>query len=440
MGNLTDELSLYSSLNDKTVIHTNNIQKNINGDNAENIADGYVDAFSTDSPLDDSEIFDSGIQDLDGFQFVAGEISSDQNGTFKGEWYDDIQGTNLLRSFEAPYQSANGLSFLSVPKLSQFFRITFENNSGVNQSYIHIRLKVSNTSYSPQLIQADQFLPTNAIASVVRSILTGKNAVGDFVNVGTNDVGALNTSDFLLDVVQGKYPTYKSGLKFGRNPDIDANSVPEDIFNGSGAYQGQPTTGIAETVDVTSTESVDNSSGAGARTLKLEGLDIDGNSINEIITLDGIAPVTSSLSYWRLSRAYVLTAGSLGYNNGTITINHTTTTANVFANIATQTNQTAVCADTVPKGKKRIVLFLGCEIARANGSAGSSNARFLVREQGSVFRAIINTEITTAFPYENSLKTGLVFPELTDMKWQIFDVSDNSTIATASFEFIDIDV
>ena len=411
-----------------------------NGDVVPSFTGGIKSEFSSNTALLNGESFNSGIVDLNGYQFLAGEIFADKDGTFTGTWYDDIIGSNVMRVFTAPYTAANGLSFLSVPVLSKYFSLSFENNSGEDQTAFNMRVNLTNESYSPQLIQVDQFLPTNAIATVTRSVITALGTDGTYKNIGSNDVGALNTSSFLLDVASGKYPTYKAGTKFGSNSEVDTNSDPEDVWNGGGIYTGQPTTGIAQTVTIESSDSSDNSTGSGARTVRILGLDIDGNNIEEVLTLNGTSLVTSSNQYWRLSRAIVLTAGSDGYNNGELIIKHSVATTNVFAVMPQFANQTAIAADTVPKGKTRIILSISSQIARANGSAGSANVRLLAREPGATFRAIRNAEVTTAYPYLSKLETGIVLEELTDIKWQVFSVSDQDTVCTAEFEYIDIDI
>lgn len=414
--------------------------KNPNGESKQEITGGYKDEFSTDETLLNGAVFNSEIQDLDGYQFLSSEIASDKDGLIEGTWFDDAIGSNVLREFTAPYNSSNGLSFLAVPKLSRYFRLKFTNNSGENQSYLHIRVRLSNDSYSPQLIQVDQFLPTNSIATISRSVITGKSSDGNFVNIGANDVGALNTSSFLLDVGRNKYSSYQSGVKFGRNSDIDTSTNPEDIWNGGDLYTGMPSDFVSDTLDIFSSSNSDSSSGSGARSVKIIGLDSLGIKQEEILVLNGTSVVTSLNSYSRMSRMQVLSAGTDEFNNGEITARHTSNSDNVFAVMPEQSNQTAICADTVPANKRRIILTLKCEISRANGSAGSANVRFLTRENGSVFRAIRNSEVTTAFPYLSDIKTGILLEPLTDMKWNVFSVSDNNTVATGEFEYIDIDL
>ena len=360
-------------------------------------------------------------------------------GTLVGTWYSDEAGLNPIRSFTLPYNPENiTLSLTGSEIFSNYLRYTFTNDSGEDQEQFLIKTNFSNVPLSGQLLQLDQFVPTNVLATLARSILTGISAEGVYGNVGINDVGALNTSDFILDVVRGKYPSYSYNVKFGRNSDIDIGSSPEDVWNGGGLYTGFNAT-AAETVTVVSANNTDRPASTGAHTIELIGLDSDYNRQTEILTLNGTSAVTSVNNYIRLNRVKILTAGTGGQNAGEITVRQSTTTANIFAVMPQGTNQTAICADTVPAGKTRYILNLNAEMSRANGSAGSANVRFLVRELGGVFRALKNSEVTNSLPYNPQRMGALEVPEKSDVKWQIASVSDNNTVVTAEFEYIDID-
>ncbi len=389
--------------------------------------------------LADGEELDSGWIDMEGTDKIQFSGSSSASGMTS----NIISRANENQTpLETPVTYEDGTFYLfNIICRQRYMRFKWTNNTGSTVTNVSLEIKQSFGSSDKLSVLPVGVQPTDfSQAALTQSILRGRNSDGDYVNIGANDVGALNTSSFLIDVARNKYPTYTAGLKFGRNSDIDVGSDPEDVWNGGSLYTGQPTTGIAETIDVFSDDSDDTSTGSGARTIRLLGLDIDGEPITEELTLNGTTAVTSTLEYWRLPRIQVLTAGTDGENQGEITARHTTTTANVFAVMPAFANQTAICADTVPAGKRRIILALNCHIARANGSAGSANSRFLVREQDAVFRAIKNIEVTTAFPYDSDIKTGIVLEPLTDMKWQIFSVSDNNTVATAEIEYIDIDI
>ncbi len=430
----------YGKFDSEGNVKVNQRATNPNGNIVEVTTSGTKVEFSTDTPLGVGETFDSGVVYLNGFGFLSAELTADSDGFVEGIWYGDEAGTQILRTFTSPYISSNGLAFLSVPVLAEYFKLRFTNNSGVAQTFIRTRIKLTNESLSPQLLQVDQFLPTNAICSVTRSVLTGRNPEGIYTNVGTNEVGALNISSFLLDVAAGKYPSYASGTKFGRNSEIDTGTAPEDVWDGVGNYTGLPTTGTATTLSIFSSSALDTSAGTGARTVRISGLNASYEPISEIVTLNGTTPVITTNSYWRQSRAEVVTAGSTGFNQGAITSHWTGTPSQIFMNLPIGSNQTAIAADTVPAGKVRIILGMKVSMARSTGLAGSANVRFLTRELSGVFNAIRNTEITNSLAYNSELRAGILLPEKTDMKWQVYSVSDNKTIVTAEFEFIDIDM
>jgi hypothetical protein len=108
--------------------------------------------------------------------------------------------------------------------------------------------------------------------------------------------------------------------KFGSNLDIDTNSDPETIWSTGGLYQFPSSAGQ---ISIVSSSSDDTSTGTGARTVLVQGLDENYNEVEETFTLNGVSAVTSSSSSWiRAHRAKVLSAGTGEVNAGTITITH----------------------------------------------------------------------------------------------------------------------
>ena len=150
---------------------------------------------------------------------------------------------------------------------------------------------------------------------------------------------------------EGRYSDRLLVHKFGENPDVDG---AEDIWEGQtvhGDYTGFPTSGTAETIDVSSSLAADtNTSGTGAWTIRLYGLDANWEIQEETITMNGTNKVTSSGTYQRAFRIIVLTAGSGGTNAGVITAQHTTTTANVFCAVPAGEGRTRLALYTIPAG------------------------------------------------------------------------------------------
>lgn len=134
---------------------------------------------------------------------------------------------------------------------------------------------------------------------------------------------------------------YTSIYKFGRNDSVGAT---ETLISGNGIYGLPPT---AQTIDVVSDSPAnDNPAGIGARTIHIFGLDANYDEIDEIVEVGG----TSLLSYIRVFRAHVETAGNLdptgGANVGTITMKQTGGIDMVV--IEPNDGQTLVACYTIP--------------------------------------------------------------------------------------------
>ena len=370
-------------------------------------ADGA--AFSEDESLGADGVFLSPWTDSDGWNSIEVFVTTDAISAFGGieiEFTDDVQdATPTVRATKtynfSEQDIVDGFKVIRVPTILDGYRVRYTNGSTA-QSNLYI----------------ESALRTNA------------------ENIRFNDGGALLVSDFKTEVAQEKVSNYSINTKFGRNPDSDTGTTPETIWNLGGVYNGYPS--AASIVEINSSSGNDTSAGTGARTLTVKGLDSDFNPIEETVTLNGTTRVNTVNSYIRLFRAYIESAGSGGTNAGDINVRQVDDTSVVFAGVPTGTGQSTVAADTVPNGKKRIILGLYSAITRANGSAGSANHQFRIKEEGKPFRAVRNIDISTSFAYQQ--QSYIVLPAKTDMEWTVTFISDNNTISTGEFEYIDIDV
>lgn len=396
---------------------------------------------SSSTPLGIGASYNTGILDLDGLSNIYTLIRTDVSGTFIGTWYADLAGTQVVRTFTVPFTILNEGVFNGVQKLSNYFSLTYTND-GVAQTAFIFELYGSNVPLSAQHLLIEGFVPSNTIGQVVKAVLAGKNDSGLYQNVEINDVGALNTSSFLLDVARQRFDTYRINTKFGRNNEINnsgSRTAPADIWSGGGSYTGFPITGAATTLAISSASASDTSAGTGARTIILEGLDTDYNPISETITMNGTTTVTSIHSYWRMSRAKVVTAGSVQTNVGQISAAWTGTPAQIFMAMPADAGQTAICCDTVPAGKTRYILQLQTSLVRSSGAAGSANMQFQVRELGGAWQTKRFPAISDGSPYSPIIDASIIIPEKSDVRWRCQAVSDNASIISAEFEYIDID-
>jgi len=245
----------------------------------------------------------------------------------------------------------------------------------------------------------------------------------------------ITTKDFKLEVAKGNVPNNSTFEKFGKNPDVDTVSSPEDIWNGGGDYTGQPT-GSAETLEIFSSDANDTIAGTGARTVRISNL-LDGTgaqAADVVVNMNGVTAVSLGAgTYNRSSRMKVLTAGSGGENAGELTLRHTTTTTNIFAVMPAAFNQTEIAAYTVPLGFTLYVERISFELVRANGTAGSATVSFRCRPDGGVYDTVVSPAISTAFAYVFANNGYYKFNALDDLKCRVDDVSDNNSIITAEF-------
>lgn len=256
-----------------------------------------------------------------------------------------------------------------------------------------------------------------------------------------NAGGALLTANFGAEVALGVVSKHEGANLEGRNGDIDTTSTPEDIFLGSGTYAGFPT-GAPETAEIFSSSANDTSAGTGARTVEIRGLASKTATeyTTETLTMNGTTAVTSTGTWYRINRVRVLTAGSNGANVGTLTVRHTTTTANIFAQVTADFGHSAVAALTVPASTTLLINRIRLALSRANGSAGSAQVVMQTRavDSGS-WQSVRIFELTQANAPNFALEVPLVIPAQTDIRFRCLSVSDNNTIITAFLDGIFVD-
>ena len=221
--------------------------------------------------------------------------------------------------------------------------------------------------------------------------------------------------------------------KFGMNTDVDSNK--ETIWDGGGIYSYIST---AETVAVTSTAGADSAAGTGARTVEIQGLDVNHTLVYETLTVGGGA---GTQEFLRIFRAKIVTAGTSGINEGTVSIT-SSDTSTVLAQIGVDGNgsnaagrgQTFMALYTVPAGKTAYLTQWTVGCGKQNTDAV---ATFLARPEGSAWNAkdIITVSATT---YAKDYKIPLQFTEKTDIEIRAYSTTNNSLVSS-TFNLLLID-
>ena len=115
-------------------------------------------------------------------------------------------------------------------------------------------------------------------------------------------------------VARGKIPGATTWNKWGYNPDVDVGT--ETIWT-----QGGLLTPIvsAETMNIASTSTADDSGSTGATAIIIQGVDENYESQIEVVTMDGTTNVETTGSWLGVNRMAIYTAGTGQTNAGIIT-------------------------------------------------------------------------------------------------------------------------
>lgn len=126
---------------------------------------------------------------------------------------------------------------------------------------------------------------------------------------------------FNLNIRFGEYPRYSTNAIIAQS-----ESVGTGFQNIAGAISTiyYPSSGV--TLGVSSTDPDDNSTGNGARSIRIEGLDENYVEQLEFINMSGTGVVSTTKKYFRVNSALTFSAGSSQHNEGDIYIADATDT------------------------------------------------------------------------------------------------------------------
>lgn len=227
-------------------------------------------------------------------------------------------------------------------------------------------------------------------------------------------------------------------LKFGANTDVDAATAAEDITDAGGTYPGHPTSGVAETATVTSDNAADAPGGIGARVLRIEGLDADWLEQREDLTLAGLTPVTGTAVWQRIFRARVIDSGTAANNEGTLTVTHSATTANVFTAIAPGRGQSNVCAYTVPANRSGSIRSWRAGVSNSASTAQEAELAIVVRTYGTGTWRVLNEQwVSTSQSAAQVFGSPINLGPQDDVKVRALAATANNLSVTAE---LDIDL
>lgn len=241
--------------------------------------------------------------------------------------------------------------------------------------------------------------------------------------------------DWRADIARGNVTGVDYVNKYGLNADIDTATTPEDIWDGGGLWV-PPTT--ARVHEITSTDAADTSAGTGARTIMIEGLGDNWEEASEMVTMDGLAAVDTTLAYQRIFRMYILTAGSGMVNAGNISAT-AKTDATITATITAGSGQTFMAIWTVPANKTAYLTQYYSSSVRGVATAGTAELVLAATYNADLatkthrFKHYFGLNTTGTSHVEHTFCVPQVYPEKTDIFIRCLDVSANDFSIGAGF-------
>lgn len=243
---------------------------------------------------------------------------------------------------------------------------------------------------------------------------------------------ALNQG-FGLSVTMGMYPGYSVMNKFGENPVVTTTSDPEDLWEAGGLY----TYDADDTAPIVSLISDDSGD---SEPILVIGLDINGNEVEQTITLTGDTRVALTTPLWRGYRMINVgvadLAGTVYCYTGTGGV---PAAGAIRAIISNGNNQTLMALYTIPN--KKVGFLFHEEVGISRGvTAGEARCVFRHRKFEGVFqvRKRVNLSNAGSSIYQNNQAFPDAHPGKMDLRVTVEEVS--ATVGVfAAFDILLVD-
>lgn len=239
-----------------------------------------------------------------------------------------------------------------------------------------------------------------------------------------------------LEIARGNVPGMSTLAKFGRT---DSLAAGDDIWENSSTYLWQS---AAQTHTITGGAN-DDAGGTGALTAELFGLDTNWAPISEVLTMNGVAGVTTTKLFRRTFRLKVLTAGSVGTNDGVIFAT-SDTDSNTQVYVPAGNGQTLMAIYTVPAGKTLYAFGMYGTILRSVTSV-SAELQLVQRPDSDVAASAWQVKHSIGVvslgngSYYHPFPTIKTFPAKSDLRVKCSYSSSASAVVNAGFDGILVD-
>ena len=222
--------------------------------------------------------------------------------------------------------------------------------------------------------------------------------------------------------------------KFGRNPDIDTGTDPEDVWEFGGLYTFPDNSG--EQMYISS------SSGSDTETIHIEGLDSNFNRKTVNIQLSGqTKTLIPDGIFSRVFRVYTVSDTALlgdvyVYTDSAVSSGVPDTASTVKAVVSPENQQTLMSIYTIPAGYHGWIVEIYGICSKVSGVTNpAADMKLMIKEYNKVLRTQYTCEFTDTL-YKDDFSIPLILPEKTDILWRAQTVKDNNTTINAGFSLL----
>ncbi len=247
-------------------------------------------------------------------------------------------------------------------------------------------------------------------------------------NVG----GQIVTPDIYFQIGMGMIPGMGSFFASGINPLVRADW--ETVWPIGGLY---PWPQVAATIDIVSDNAADTLAGTGAKQVRIDGLDFNWASVNEVVDMNGTTPVQTTNQYIRVNRIRVVQAGSNEANVGTISADHFV--EGTLQTIEPQYNSSRAAIFSIPAGFNAGLLSYYISLF-ASSQVSLAEAVFLAHREDQPYAVLVSDLLPNPADIDVNLRVPFFLPEKTDLEViTTTDTGNRDSTITAGFSGIYVD-
>ena len=189
-----------------------------------------------------------------------------------------------------------------------------------------------------------------------------------------NLLGEPQGSDVFIDIDRGLVPGFRTEHKFGRNPAVPSGSW---AFVNLLGFTDWPLSAPTTVRIKAGGNAADDAAGAGAREITVLGLDDSFHEVTDTIATNGVdASAASTVSFWRVHRAWVSAVGAYGAANTAAMTLENSGGGTDLIQIGAGEGQTQFGGWTVPAGETAYLMNLHLHV----DSKKIANIRMFTRE------------------------------------------------------------